>query len=172
MNSQQQYLLMKHLVRLERAWESIEEGRKKDFILKWTNGIYSRANGFLIPQGSIVITIDSLEVLKSVVETIQDLLIEQIRTEMIGAIIPDKEAYIKDGRFHINEKSLRRVFEDLYDMAKQSTLSPWLEQKPDYNIGRGGDRLEARWVYKKWALRLPNTLTELFATPEELIRYY
>ena len=73
MNSKQQYLLMKHLVRLERAWESIEEGRKKDFILKWTNGIYSRANGFLIPQGSIVITIDNLEVLKSVVETIQDL---------------------------------------------------------------------------------------------------
>ena len=166
MNSKQQYLLMKHLVRLERAWESIEEGRKKDFILRWTNGIYGRVNGLLIPKGSIVITVDNLEILKTVVETIQDLLIEQIRTEMVGACIPDKEAYIKDGRFHINEKSLRRVFEDLYDIAKQSTLSPWLEQKPC------GDRLEARWVYKKWALRLPNTLTELFATPEELIRYY
>ena len=91
---------------------------------------------------------------------------------MVGACIPDNMAYKKGGRFYINGKYLRRAFDDLYDIAKQSTLSPWLEQKPDYNIGRGGDRLEARWVYKKWALRLPNTLTELFATPEELIRYY
>jgi len=172
MNSKQQYLLMKHLVRLERAWESIEENRKKEFILKWTNKAFDRVNGLLIPQGSVVITINNLEILKTVVETIQDLLMEEIRAEMIGAIIPDKQAYIKDGCFHINEKYLRRAFDDLYDMAKQSTLSPWLEQKPDYNIGRHGDRLEARWLYKKWALRLPNTLTELFATPEELIRYY
>ena len=167
MRAKEQYLLMKHLVRLERARESIEEGRKKDFILKWTNGIYGRANGLLIPQGSIVITIDNLEVLKSVVETIQDLLIEQIRTEMIGAIIPDKEAYIKDGRFHINEKSLRRVFDDLYDMAKQTTLPTWSEQKPPL---LKADRLETRWAYKKWALSLPPELQDLFINPKNLVQ--
>mgnify|MGYP004454311629 CR=1 FL=1 len=166
MNSKQRYLLMKHLVRLERAWESIEDDRKKEFILRWTNGVFGRVNGLLIPKGSLVITIDNLEVLKTVVETIQNLLIEQIRTEMVGACIPDNMAYKKGGRFYINGKYLRRAFDDLYDIAKQSTLSPWLEQKPC------GDRLEARWVYKKWALRLPNTLTELFATPEELIKGY
>ena len=121
MNSKQQYLLMKHLVRLERAWESIEEGRKKEFILKWTNKAYGNVNGRIIPHGSILITIENLEILKTVVETVQNLLIEQIRTEMVRAIIPDNKAYIKEGRFHINEKSLRRVFNDLYDIAKQTT---------------------------------------------------
>ena len=167
MNSKQQYLLMKHLIRLERAGESIEEGRKKDFILKWTNKTYGNVNGRLIPHGSILITIENLEILKTVVETIQDLLIEQIRTEMVGACIPDKEAYIKDGRFHINEKSLRRVFDDLYDMAKQTTLPTWSEQKPPL---LKADRLETRWAYKKWALSLPTELQDLFISPKNLVQ--
>ena len=144
MNSKQQYLLMKHLIRLERAWESIEEGRKKDFILKWTNKTYGNVNGRIIPYGSILITIENLEVLKDVVETVSSLLFDQI-----------------------NEKCPRRVIEDLYDIAKQTTLPTWSEQKPPL---LKADRLETRWAYKKWALSLPTELQDLFISPKNLVQ--
>ena len=72
MTAKQKYLLMKHFARLDRAYIELEQGTKKDFILKWTKKPLVKDGKHFIPKGSIVITLSNLQVLKAVINEDED----------------------------------------------------------------------------------------------------
>ena len=140
MNAKQKYLLMKHSVRLERAYDEIVAGIKKDFILKWTKNPLIRVGGHYIPKGSIVITLYNIHILKEMFREIDKLLWENE---------------------HIND------YNRLIKTALETTSLSWTQLLNNSNEFICPDRLKRRWDLKKLFKR--EGLEDLLS-PKDLIK--
>ena len=162
MNSREQYLLMKHLFRLERAYIDLDSNIpcRSQVILKWTNNSLIRDGGHLIPDGSILITEANRHVLKEAIDRIENIILDHIRDTMVSVFVVGKARYIKNGRYSINPSYLRREFYDLYKTVSETTLEAWPSKRPDRN-----DSLLDRWNYKRCF-----EAHGLLVRPEELIK--
>ena len=144
MKPKQLYLLMKHLFRLERAYIDLDSSVpcRSQVILKWTNNSLTRDGGYLIPDGSILITKANSHVLKEAIDKVENILLNHLRNR--------------------DNSRVRRQFFNLYMAVLNTTLDAWPSKRPDRN-----DNLLDRWNYKRCFE--DNGLGDLI-TPEDLIK--
>ena len=173
MTAKQKYLLMKHFARLDRAYIELNQGTKKDFILKWTKKPLVKDGKHFIPKGSIVITWSNLQVLKAVIDEVETLLLNQIRLEITSIYVFGQFRYINGGRYYINPRYIKKEFWSLFETAKQTTLPSWIELLNDPNKFNQNneffcsDRLKRRWDKKELFKR--EGLEDLLS-PKDLIK--
>ena len=148
MKTRQLYLLMKHLFRLERAYIDLDSSVpcRSQVILKWTNNSLTRDGGYLIPEGSILITKANSHVLKEAIHKIENILLNHFRDQ-------NHKVYLA---------GVGREFYNLYKTVSETTLEAWPSKRPARN-----DNLLDRWNYKRCFE--DNGLGDLI-TPEDLIK--